>query len=371
MMVQQVTPLKIIEEGQRLWNSDRQPSGCTHCHRGFLALDSQINASCPLCRTGHLEPQALRLNPAEPERVLPFRIKPEHLRSLFTQFTSGVWIKPEDFTTENLLQRTQKIFWPLWLVDSDVEGQWQMEAGFDYQVESSKEYFQDGQWRSRKLVEDRIRWEPRLGGINYHVDNVPVPALEEHQNRQQMTGAYRLENAGSFHLDKSNDALIEAPDLPPADAWPLAKPQVNKRLSQVCAEAADAQHSRNFNINAKYQKLNWTQFLLPMYTSYYKDDEGNPQILVINGETGEIQGPRLASQKRGWRIAAIIGGIAAVLLLFALLGFLITPIFPPASIFAVFSGILGFTAGVGALIPAIWPSQWNRKNQSSVIIKRD
>jgi len=108
--------------------------------------------------------------------VLPFRIKPEHLRSLFTQFTSGVWIKPEDFTTENLLQRTQKIFWPLWLVDSDVEGQWQMEAGFDYQVESSKEYFQDGQWRSRKLVEDRIRWEPRLGGINYHVDNVPVPA---------------------------------------------------------------------------------------------------------------------------------------------------------------------------------------------------
>ena len=369
-MVHQVTPLKIIEEGQDIWNSNRQPAGCSHCHRAFLALESQLKEPCPLCRIGSLEQQALRVNPAEPERMLPFRINIQHLRLIYTQFTSGVWIKPEDFTIDNLLKRTQKIYWPLWLVDSDVEGQWQMEAGFNYQVESSKEYFQDGQWQSRKIIEDRIRWEPRLGEINTHIDNVPVPALEEHQDRQQITGTYELKNAGPFQPDKLNDSLIEAPDLTPADAWPLAEPQVNKTLSQVCAKAAGAQHSRNFTIKANYQSLNWTQFLLPMYASYYKDDEGQPQILIINGETGAIQGPRLASQKRGWQIAAIFGGIAGVLLSLALIGFLLTTIFPPASLIAAFLGILGFGTGIGALIPAIWPSQWNRKNKSLEIMKK-
>jgi hypothetical protein len=36
-----------------------------------------------------------------------------------------------------------------------------------------------------------------------------------------------------------------------------------------------------------------------MYTTHYTDDEGNPQVLVVNGETGAIHGPRLASRQRG------------------------------------------------------------------------
>ena len=370
-MVKQVTPLKTVEEGQTPWNTNRQPVGCPHCQRAFLVQESQVNSPCPLCRQGHLEPQPIRLSPGAPEKLLPFKITPHHLPAIYTTFTSGVWIRPDDFTPQNLLQRCQAVFWPLWLVDSDVKGQWQMEAGFDYQVESSKEYYQNGGWQSRKIREDRIRWEPRRGTIDYHIDNVPAPALEEHKNRWQMTGAYNLDAADAFQPVKLNNALIEVPDLPPVNAWPLAKPQINKTLGEVCAKASDAQHVQNFALKATYENLNWTQFLLPMYATYYLDDEGQPQILIVNGETGKIEGPRLASQKRGLRIAAVVAGAAVLLLLLAIIAFLLTAIFPPASIIGAFLGILGLGTGIGAIIPAIWPWQWNRKEQSQKIVERD
>lgn len=370
-MAIQVTPLKIIKEGQTLWGTNRQPAGCSHCHRSFLAEEKQIQMLCPLCCKGQLEPQPLRLRPAEPERMLPFKIKKQNLQSIYSDFTSGVWFKPNDFTVETLIKQTKAVFWPLWLVDSDVKGRWQMETGFDYQVKSSKEYYQDGQWRSREIVENRIKWEPRLGELETHVDNVAVPGLEENKNRQQMTGGYQLENAISFRPKMVDSALIEAPDLPPEDAWPLAKPKIDRSLAQVCARASGAQHTRNFAIKGEYHNLNWTQFLLPMYVTFYKDDDDQPQILVINGQTGEIKGPRLSSQKRGLRIAGIIGAIAGILLLLALLGFLLTAIFPPAAIVTAILTILGFGTGLGALFPVIWPSQWNRNHQTPKILERN
>ncbi len=370
-MEEQIKPPELIEEGQTIWATDRQPVGCSHCHRTFLALDAHINTICPLCAVGHLEPQPLRMRLSEPERLLPFKLKLDDLQSIYAGFVSGVWIKPGDFTTENLLNRTKAVLWPLWLVDSDVKGHWQMEAGFDYKVESSKEFFQDGQWRSRVIVEDRINWAPRLGTLETHIDNITVPALEEHENRQQMTGKYRLHKAGDFQSGILKSALVETPDLPPEDAWLLAKPLIDQQLSQVCAKASGAQHTRNFAVKADYYNLNWTQFLLPMFVTYYKDDNGQPQVLIINGETGVIQGPQLASQKRGLRIAAVIGGIAGAMLLLALLGFLLITIFPPASIIAAVLAIFGFGTGLGALIPAIQPGQWNRKHQMPRIIQRN
>lgn len=369
-MAEQVTPLKIIEEGQTLWNTSRQPAGCCYCHRAFLADESQINTSCPLCQKGFLTPQALRQQLAKPEKLLPFTIRNENLNKIYADFISGVWIKPDDFTIENLVQRTRAVFWQQWLVDSDVKGRWQMEAGYDYQVESSKEYYQDGQWRSRAIVEDRVNWEPRLGELETHIDNVTVPALEEHKNRQEMTSGYRLDKAMNFQPDLLYAALVEAPDLTPEDAWPFAKPKTDEKLAQICANAAGAQHARNFTIKANYQNLNWTQFLLPMYVTFYKDDDDQPQIVIVNGQSGEIRGPRLASQKRGLRIASIIGGIAGLMLLLALVGFLMTAIFPPAGFIAALLAVLGFGTGLGALFPAIWPSQWNSKHQTPKIIER-
>lgn len=353
----------IIKETEKLWGTDLIPVGCPHCQRVFLMPAWAGETSCPLCRQGKLQPQDVRMRPAEPEKLLPFRITKADLENIYDAFISPVWLKPEDFKPDRLLRRTQPIFWPLWLVDTLVTGHWQMEAGFDYQVQSTKETYANGQWISRKQIEGRVRWEPRLGKVNTQVENVSVPALEEHENRQALTGGYHHKSAQVFSPKLLGEAILEAPDLPPEDAWPTALPLIKNRLAAVCARAAGAGHQRNFAVKASYQDQHWTQYLLPMFTTYYLDDDAQPHILVVNGETGSIQGPRLASRKKGNQIGLIIAASAAGLFLLALIGLILSMVFPPAGLIAAVLGFLGLIVGGAALIPLIWPAQWNRKQR--------
>lgn len=356
--------IQIILENEEVWGSGRQPAGCPSCGRVFLMEENQLGIACPLCHRAVLEAQPARMRAAEPELMVPFGIDQSDLTTIYQQVVDSVWIKLDTFETGSLLKRTVAIFWPFWLVDCDINGHWQMEAGFDYQVQSSKDTYSNGQWQSHKQIEGRIRWEPRLGKLNTHIDNVSAPALEEHQNRLLMTGVTPKDRSRKFDPSLLGGALLEVPDLPPEDAWPVAQPRVDEAAEQICTQAADAQHSRNFSIVANYQNQNWTQFLLPMYVTYYEDDDGQPQFLVVNGSTGTIRGPRLASRKRGSHIAGIIAAVAGGLFVLALLGLLLTFIFPPAGIFAAILAVLGLGTGIGAIFPAVWPNQWNRKQTS-------
>lgn len=361
---------RIIPENQTVWDSGRQPSGCPNCDRVFLVREQQLGIPCPLCHRALLEAQPARMRIGEPELMVPFRIDQTALDTIYQDVAASVWIKLENFEAETLLKRTIPVFWPIWLVDCDLNGYWQMEAGFDYQVESSKDYYANGQWQSRKQIEGRIRWEPRLGKIESHVDNISTPALDEHQNRTLMTEITPLDQSCAFDPSLLGSAILEVPDLPPEEAWTMAQPRVDEAADRICTEAAGAQHSRNFSITAEYQNLNWTQFLLPMYITYYEDDEGQPQFLVVNGSTGAVQGPRLASRKRGAQIAGTIAAVAGGLFILALLGLLLTMVFPPAGVFAAIMAFLGLGTGIGAIFPAVWPNQWNRKQTGPRLFER-
>ena len=369
-MTDQAPKTNILEQSQTSWQTDHRPAGCPSCKRAFLVPADRISASCPLCRSSTLNPQPAHLTINQPEKLLPFKTNQSKLKQIYTEFVSGIWLIPEDFSAESLLKRTQTVFWPMWLVDSDIDGHWQMEAGFDYQVQSAKEVYSGGEWHSRKEIEKRIRWEPRLGTAEIHVDNICVPALEEHHNRLQETGAYPLDRALPFTNAQLDNTIIEVPDLTPREAWRLARPQVQRELGKICISASGADHQKDFTIQAEYHKLNWTQFLLPMYTTHYLDDEGSPRVLVVNGVTGSIHGPRLASRKRGLRLAGIMAGIAGAVLLIALIGLLLAAVFPPAGLIAAFLGVLGFGVGLSAILPAVWPGQHNRKQRDLRIIRK-
>ena len=363
-MVEHPPTEEIIEENQTLWHTDRQPAGCNHCHRVYLVPANYRGASCPLCRTGNLEAQPAHMRPTQPEQMLTFQVTKQDLLPTYQKFISGVWIKPEDFNPEALLRNTRPVFWPHWLVDTDVSGHWRMEAGFDYEVESAKEVYTGGRWESRKQIENRVRWEPRVGKMVTRVDNVNTPALEEHENRLQMTGKYHLERGNNFDPAHLGGAFLELPDIPPEDAWSLARPQLDKALAEVSKKASGAQHLRNFTMQARFSNQNWTEFFLPMYTTYYTDDDGQPQVVVVNGETGTIRGPRLASRRRGSRIAGIIAAVAGALFLLALISLLLTLVLPAAGLIAGLLGILGLGLTILAIVTAVWPGQWNRAQQS-------
>jgi hypothetical protein len=352
---------EIHPAGTNLWGLPYQPLGCLACGQAFLAPADWGGKLCPHCLEGQLASQPARLRREPPELLLPFQRGPDNLRPALKNFTRGVWLAPDDFTPDGLQQRLTPIFWPIWLVDGQVSGSWQAEVGFDYQVKSSQEFYASGGWRSREVIETRIRWEPRLGNLTRVYNNLSAPAISDQERLQSQTGPSPFDQAVPYSAEYLRGAVLRIPDQSPEEAWPQAQTAFERSAAAECQQAASGQHLRDFKLQPAYTGVNWTQLLVPMFVSYYTDDNGKRVPVMINGSTGKIGGRRLASPRKGLRWAGI--SLLAALALFALalaayaLG---QGALPQLAAVSPLLWLLGFLVAAFAAIPAAWPHIWNR-----------
>ncbi len=353
----------IIESVAEAWGVALQPAGCEQCGQAYLVSAERTGGRCPNCARGALAPQPARLRPEPPELLAPFQKSRAELLPRLTQFVKEVWLRPDDLDAAKLAQRLLPVYWPMWLVDSDVSGHWQGEVGFDYQVKSSQESYSASGWHSREVMETRVRWEPRVGQMRRHYDNVAVPAASDHTALQTRLGPFQLEQAKAYDAAQLQHAAIRVPDGLPENAWPLARTQLDQRAIADCVTAAQGQHSRNFTVQADYDSLHWTQLLLPLYVTFYTDDNGQAHPIFIHGQTGQVSGVRMASQKKGWQWAGGLAALAAVVFIIGLVLGLIGMAVPPLVALGGVCLIGAFPLGLLALIPALWPIQWNGKQE--------
>jgi len=355
-----------VEPEQSPWGLSLQPAGCPLCKRVFLVQADHLGRVCPSCFQSKLEAQPAWLRSEPPERVVQFRKGRNDLHQILASFTQGVWLHADDFTPESLFQHVRPVYFPMWLVDSNVAGDWQGEAGFDYQVKSSQESYHEGRWISQDVVETRIRWEPRLGQLMRHYDNITVPALSDHQALMENLGNFQFDQCTPYQPGLIGTADMLVPDLQPEHAWPTAAASLERAAAEECRQAAGAEHLRQYALTPDYSGLNWTQLLLPLYISYYTRDDGQPQPVWVNGQTGVVGGLRLASQKKGWQLAAILEGLALALVGMGLLAAII----PPITLLGILMVLAGFALAIIGVVPAVWPWQWNRGQQPRKVISR-
>lgn len=347
------------------WPPAYQPAACEQCDWIFLLPPEQLSNHCPHCgQTGFatLDPVSDRpVYTQPPELVAPFSLSQEKRKQALDNFTRQGWFAPEDLTVQRLNGRLHALYLPMWLVDANVTAVWQAEAGFDYQVVSHRERYQNGRWQSQEVRETRVRWEPRLGQLQRHYDNSRAPALEEQPQLDRALGRYQLDNAPPYAAAQLNGTLVRLPNRPPADAWANAELTIKKRAVTDCQAAAQADHLRNFRWTAEFHNKHWTQLLYPVYVTHYRDDEGHSHPVLINGQTGQLSGTFRASSQRAWRVSKWIGVGTAVLLFLTLLLLLLANFLEPQLLsLASLTLFFALTTGTAAFIPPILAWQTNR-----------
>lgn len=345
-----------------LWGYPMQPAYCPQCSVAHLIPKDMEAALCPACFSVRLEPQPTIIRPEPPELLLDFTITTAQVQTRFDAWLKGVWLRPMELTPGVLAQRLTRTFVPMWLVDGKVTGNWKAQMGFDYEVASSQEVFRSGQWTTRKLTETRIRWEPRAGTVERTYQNLSVPALDEHIHLVNGLGKFNLGAASSYSATSMEHASIRVPSLLPDSAWPSAKSGFDRLAAKDCRKAAAAQHVDEFFIDAEYDNQNWTQLLLPVYTTAYRDEDGKIYPIMIHGQNGKIFGVRRASQRqaRNWSL-----GIVALALVCFVLGLLFavgTALLPPLGAISLLFFGAALLIGIVAPIPAIWAWNFNQKS---------
>jgi hypothetical protein len=370
---QKMTPSQGISDA---WGLNLQAAVCEHCDWNFLLPAGSAPPRCPHCFQGALSLMAAGseqlpyLNP--PELVLPFSVSSEALAHSIQEFAGNIPFAPADLEPQNLRNRINRLYLPMWLVDADTEASWKAEAGFDYQVVSHQDHFDEnhGGWNSHEVKEDRIRWETRLGRLKRSYQNVAAPALEEDRAIRASLGNFDLSASGpykppvSFTSEVLKGAYLRLPDRTPQDAWPDAQPALQAAAANEVRQAASAGHIRQFSWQPQFANQNWTLLLLPILTSYYLDDEKKPQAVAIHGQSGKLIGSRRSSMKRARRTSlALLGGGVAIFLISVIL-WAISVLMPLLFVIGVIGMLAAIVVAAGAVIPPLMTWWFNRSQDS-------
>lgn len=350
---------------QAAWGRSLRPAVCPHCDWSYLLPEGDVLPRCPHCFRTDLAPLgevgALPyIRP--PEMMLPTTLTREALERSVSTFADGIPLPPEDLNAEALRARLQALYLPLWLVDAEADALWQCEAGFDYEVISHQSRYSDahGGWAEQEVQETRVRWEPRVGRLHRTYQNVAAPALEEDGALRERLGRFDLGTAQAYCPEVLDNALVRLPNRRPDDAWPDAEPAVRSAAAQECRESMAADHVREFRWTPSYPSRNWTLLLLPVYATFYLDDEGQPQPVLLHGQTGQATGVRRASMKRARKTALIIAAVATLIFVLSVILALLGMAVPPLVVMGGIGIASAMLVGLGALVPIVRVWQFNR-----------
>lgn len=349
------------------WEGGWWAALCERCDWRYLLPAGRRPERCPHCFSAPLTPLEGDLSRLPyvrpPELVVPATLSDRRLRAEVERFAEKIPYPPEDLSAERLRARLQPLALPLWLVDVQVRAGWRAEVGFDYEVVSHQSRYDDrgGGWREQEVQERRVRWEPRLGRLRRVYHNVIAPALEAEGALQRALGPFRLEDAQPYPQQQSAVTLVRLPDRAPEAAWTAAEPRVREAAGEECRQAAGADHVRDFRWSPHYADPNWTLLLRPVYTTYYLDDEGQPQRVLVHGQTGRLSGERRGSMRRAQRRALTVGIVAAVIFALSLVLGLVSIAVPPLLLVAGLGVLVALLVGLGALIPILQVWQFNRR----------
>ncbi len=346
------------------WGVSMQALVCEKCNWAYLVAEGEGTTRCPHCANDRLSSfeNSQAIHP--PELLIDFSVPAARLDAAIDRFGEGIPFSPQDLNGEQLRKRLTRLFLPMWLVDSQVKANWKAEAGFDYQVVSHQERYEQNRsiWSSQKVQETRIRWEPRLGRLEREYLNVAAPALEEYAQLQARLGSFDLKQARPYQPEGVAHSFVRLPDRSNVDAWIDVQPTLQSAAAEECRQACAADHIRQFSWQPAFEPPNWTLLLLPVFASYYMDDHGLIQQVLIHGQTGVIHGDRRASLKKASRITVGLLIASVVLFVIGLLLATAGAVLPPALALGLAGVGLAFLLGISSLAPlaVVW---WFNRNQ--------
>lgn len=315
-------------------------SECPHCKTQFLHPNEALT-QCRHCFRAELVEKSADTAPhiGNLERAIPFSASSETLHTTCRRFTRSVWVRPTDLTVENLLARRVQTFLPHWIIGTRVTGTWQAELGYDYRVISHVERYANNHWRTAEVEKVRIDWEPRAARINLHYDDIRTHALQTLPQITTQIGTFPNGNEIEFAPAMMQSAHLRVPDRHGEQPWQDVVDVLHRNCQRDGVNAGTANHIRTFEWNVEYPDQAWRHQLLPLYTTYYSDDDGNRIPLILHGTTGAIHGIRRGSMQTAKRFAQILGALTLVLLLIVV-GLYFTDFVQAFEVFTVFTVLL-------------------------------
>ena len=200
----------------------------------------------------------------------------------------------------------------------------------------------------------RVRWNDITTTFKYPLWN-PTKNVYTKQAHTNQTVPYRVGMLGQ--------TIVQLPEIEPQALVEVAQTRFHAAAEEEIMQANAAQHRQQIRFTGQYLNLNWTKYLLPLISTWYRDEGGNVHPIVINGQSGRVYGRRLASVSRASKWTYGLLSIPVVVLLIAIILSLLAPAALPISL--PFGVGIAFFLAILASLPLIRAHHWNNQQQKA------
>lgn len=259
---------------------------------------------CPFCGTPIVLDQQYLTTSIKPQYLLPFQQDHLAAREAFKTWLKTRWFAPNALKEYARRDKPlQGVYLPYWTYDSATYTRYSGRRGDVYY-----ETVRDG---DETREERRISWTYVRGNVSRFFDDILVVATDSLPTRY----IERLEPWGLYHLAGYDERFIsgfkaEHYQLPLAEGWSKAQHIANSVIQRDIRRDIGGDEQEIHKQDTHWDDITFKHILLPVWTSSFSYSNKRYQI-VINGQTGEVQGERPYS----WiKITAAVLAVATVLI---------------------------------------------------------
>lgn len=292
--------VEVMERAAHGWGEQRDEMVCQRCGAVTSIPLGSLTHTCVFCGSNHVIQRESPQEVLRPRYLIPFKIERETCKEIASSWLGSYWMVPKDLKNEATIGAFSPVYLPFWTFDAVTAAVWKAQVG--HRV--TERYYDAGskQWKSRT----KIVWRWEQGSVKLNIDDLLIEGTDKLSVRLlNRIKKFQLSELVPYEPTLLAGMQAQAYDVHLGDAWERGRQEMRERTRLACRSQASTEMIRNFHMSLDFQDETWRYILLPVFINTYQYRDQAFQML-INGQTGDIDGQRPADWRKVWIVVAAI-----------------------------------------------------------------
>jgi len=293
---------------------------CQTCGAEVAIDPDQRSYTCAFCDSNYVvefTPERSQRQP--PEFVIGFALTPEQAMERFRRWLSeNAWFRPSDLHASALADKLRGAYLPFWSFSMLVRSRWWASIGeYWYRTETYTTTVNGKRVTKTRVVRETEWWNLDGGHHRYYSGYLISGSRGLGQNDAARIQPFHLAALRRYEPYFLAGWLSEEYSVQRETALEICKAEFLRREEQNVAQFLPGDTYSSLRVQSTFEDVNSDLILLPIYLLSYRYHNKLYRFL-LNGQTGKVSGEKPVS----WRkiVAAVIAGVALVLLVLLLVG---------------------------------------------------